>query len=315
MSQDPQSTPTKAIAKPIDWTKPTDKGGLERCGQVIVGQMQKALPKFLQGQADKMIRALIMQAQKTPKLMQCSPLTLFGACLEAARLGLEIGGPMGHAYLIPFKGSATLIIGYKGLAELAWRSKQFKAIEVGQVRQKDAFDYMRGTESFLKHKEALGDRGRVLLYYVVIKTEHGSTFDLMTLEDAIAFRDRYALSKGSGPWFEMAQRDDGTPEPLNGFNWMTWKTILRRMFKVLPLSQELQHAVALDEESERGELQPAQESIPLLLGEAEPEPVATNQEKSGAAALREKMANASTGGALFDNPTDGNKAAAEALKH
>lgn len=259
---------TKAVAKAVDWNKPTDKNGLERMGDMIVGQVEKSLPKFLAGQGKKMVRSLILQAtnKSSAKLMDCSPLTLFGACIEAARLGLEIGGALGHAYLIPFKGSAQLIIGYKGFNDLAWRSNRVIGVQVGKHCLRDSFEYELGTESFLRHKPADGDRGPVLKYYVVITTTTGKNFDMMTVQEAINFRARYALSKGSGPWYEAAFEGD-VFVPQNGFDWMAWKTIYRRMCKFLPLSPELQSAITIDEDSERGELQPYQESIELLTGQ------------------------------------------------
>lgn len=269
---DPKAAPTKAVAK-VDWNKPTDKNGLEKLGGMIADQLMKSLPGFLQKQgkqnADRMIRALILQAQKTPKLMECSPMSLFGACIEAARLGLEIGGSLGHAYLIPFKGSAQLIIGYKGFNDLAWRSNKVVGVQVGKHCLKDSFEYELGTESFLRHKPADGDRGQVLKYYVTITTTTGKNFDLMTVKELLDFRARYALSKGSGPWFEAAFDDAGVFIPQNGFDWMAWKTIFRRMCKFLPLSPELQTAISLDEASERGELSTYQESVELLTGQTQ----------------------------------------------
>jgi len=275
------ATQTKAVAK-VDWEKPTDKNGLEKLGSMLVDQINKSLPKLMQGQGAKMVRALILTCQKTPKLMGCSPISLFGACLEASRLGLEIGGQQGHAYLLPFGSKkagvdqATLVIGYKGLADLAWRSGKITSIEPGLVKAKDAFEYKRGTGSFLDHKEARGDRGLVELYYVVVKTVFGSTFDVITLEDAIAFRNRYCMARNApasvrdnSPWYDIDEPENGVPVPYNGFHWMAWKTIIRRISKLLPSSVEFQalaQAVAVDEASERGELLPTQESVPLLIG-------------------------------------------------
>ena len=53
---------------------------------------------------------------------------------DAARLGLEIGGPLGHFHLVPFRNSklgvkgVTPILGYKGMIVLARRSGEISSI-------------------------------------------------------------------------------------------------------------------------------------------------------------------------------------------
>src|SRR5262249_54882649 len=50
------------------------------------------------------------------------------AVMEAAQLGLELDSVSGMAYLVPFKGVVTLIPGYRGLIQLAYRHP--KVVEI-----------------------------------------------------------------------------------------------------------------------------------------------------------------------------------------
>ena len=51
---------------------------------------------------ERMMRLMANARRTTPKLGQCSPLSLLGAMMQCASLGLEPNTVLGHAYLIPF---------------------------------------------------------------------------------------------------------------------------------------------------------------------------------------------------------------------
>ena len=63
---------------------------------------------------------------RTPKLLECDQVSVFDALTTCAQLGLSPSGRLGSAYLIPFNGKCTLVIGYKGFVDLAYRSGEGK---------------------------------------------------------------------------------------------------------------------------------------------------------------------------------------------
>jgi phage RecT family recombinase len=81
--------------------------------------------------------------------------------MSAACLGLEVDGVTGQAYLIPFKGRAQLVVGYKGYNTLAARSGI--TITGAVVREGDEFDYQLGSAAFVRHKPkgSKGDHARM----------------------------------------------------------------------------------------------------------------------------------------------------------
>ena len=93
--------------------------------------MARALPGHMN--ADRMIRIGLTVIAKTPRLAQCTDLSLLGALMLSAQLGLE-PGPLGHCYFLPFKNfgqsksagydvyEVQWILGYTGIIELARRS-------------------------------------------------------------------------------------------------------------------------------------------------------------------------------------------------
>jgi len=226
------------VAK-LDYKKPTNAAGLQRLSEPLIPQIKAALPRFLAGNADRMIRALLTECQKTPKLLDCTPISLLGGVIQVSQLGLELGGPTGHSYLIPFKQSAQLVIGYKGFVTLAHRSNQVQRITPRVVREGDAFSVSYGTKQEIIHRPNMEQAGAGIGYYAVVELANGGVdFEYMTVAQAQAHRDRYALSK-SGPW-------------STNFDEMAMKTCIRRLAKRLPLSVEWNTAAGLDEAAESG---------------------------------------------------------------
>ncbi|WP_198647329.1 recombinase RecT, partial [Escherichia coli] len=123
--------------------KPTTLAGL-LADPKIKAQMALALPKHMT--ADRLARIATTEIRKVPKLASCDQASFLGAIMQCAQLGLEPGGALGHAYLIPFdkrqkvngrwetvSTEAQLIIGYRGMIDLARRSGQILSISARTV--------------------------------------------------------------------------------------------------------------------------------------------------------------------------------------
>ena len=202
-------------------------------------QIQLALPKHLT--AERMCRMAITIFRKTPRLRECSPMSLLGAVIQASELGLELSSPLGHAYLVPYGKEAVLQIGYRGFMDLAYRSGQVAAMPMRMVHAADRFRVCYGTEDRIEHEPAMGDRGEVTGYYSVLKLRDGGRdFEYMSVAECELHRDRYAANKRSdGPW-------------ATHFDAMALKTTLRRLAKRFPVSVELVRAAMIDEYGEAG---------------------------------------------------------------
>lgn len=184
-------------------------------------QMALALPKSMT--AERLTRIVMTECRKTPALLKCAPESFYGAVLQCAALGLEPGSALGHCYLLPFgngkdregRPNAQLIIGYRGMIDLARRSGQIISLSAYCVHEQDTFNYHLGLDPDIEHVPAsTADRGKVTHVYAVAK------------------------------WDEMAK-----------------KTVIRRLFKYLPVSIEAARAVEIDEKSDRGEAVTQQEFL------------------------------------------------------
>lgn len=219
------------------------------------------LPKHVG--ADRMLKIALGALRTTPKLMQARTDTLLGAIIQCAQLGLEPNTPLGHAYLIPFenrtKGTTEvqIVFGYKGLIDLARRSGQIVSIAAHEVREHDHFEYEYGLDEKLVHRPAIGERGEVIAFYAVAKLVGGGyAFEVMSKADVIAIRD---ASQG---WQQAVRykKEDKSPWGAH-FVEMGRKTVLRRLFKFLPVSIELATASVLDNKAAIGETQGAFEDV------------------------------------------------------
>lgn len=219
------------------------------------------LPKHVG--ADRMLKIALGALRTTPKLMQARTDTLLGAIIQCAQLGLEPNTPLGHAYLIPFENRSKnitevqIVFGYKGLIDLARRSGQIVSIAAHEVRENDHFEYEYGLDEKLVHRPAMGERGNVIAFYAVAKLVGGGyAFEVMSNADVIAIRD---ASQG---WKTAVRFKKEAASPWGAhFVEMGRKTVLRRLFKFLPVSIELATAATLDSKAAVGETQGAFEDV------------------------------------------------------
>ena len=221
------------------------------------GTLAALLPS--QMPVERMLKLALGALRTTPKLMECTTESLFGAVVVCAQLGLEPNPPLGHAYLIPFEKRAKrgsewvtertdvqVVIGYKGMLDLARRSGQIISIAAHEVCENDVFSLAYGTDERLDHRPALSRRGNVIGFYAVAKLVGGGyAFEFMSREDVDAIRD---ASQGFKAAETSAKRSGRAPDSPwhNNYVEMGRKTVLRRLFKYLPISIEAANAAAID---------------------------------------------------------------------
>ena len=173
----------------------------------------------------------------TPQLLDCNMATLFTSAAEAARLGLELGGVLGQAYLVPYSGEAQLVLGYKGYKELAYRSDKVSVINAGTVYKGDEFEWCRGTEEFIRHKPQDAASTDWTHCWAFAKTIHGEPIISVKSRAQIeAHKERFA--KG---WNRKGSAWLSNPEAMGR------KTCLHEVSRLLPLSPEFQQLVERSE--------------------------------------------------------------------
>lgn len=234
--------------------KPTTIASLLASGKVQ-NQIKAALPRHMT--PERMARIATTEMRKVPKLQQCDPMSFLGAVIQCAQLGLEPGNALGHAYILPFdkrekvngkwqtvRTEAQVIIGYRGMIDLARRSGQIQSIDARAVYEGDRFNCELGLDPKIEHVPDWQNPNRAnpdqlrFVYAVARLKDGGFQFEVMSRAEVDAIRAR-SRAATDGPW-------------VTDYASMALKTVVRRLFKFLPVSIELQKAVGLDEQGEAG---------------------------------------------------------------
>lgn len=207
----------------------------------LENQLQPLAPRFAQVlgntmPVERLMRTVMISVERLPALLDCDRQSIFNAAMSAACLGLEVDGVTGQAYLIPFKGKAQLVIGYKGYNTLAARSGI--TIGGGVVREGDVFEYELGSNAFARHVPKLGNKGRIVgAYATATAKDRPAVVCVLDIDELNAVKNKSPGAKRSdSPW----------NDPAIGFPAMCEKTAKRRLARSLPLN--IMHLAArLDE--------------------------------------------------------------------
>ena len=221
-------------------------------GKGFQNQMRMALPKNLT--ADRLTRIVMTEFRKNPTLQQCSPASFMASVLQAAQLGLEPGSALGQAYLVPFKAKGKyecqLIVGYRGMISLSRRSGEILSINAYCVHAKDDFTYQLGLHPDIQHiPSSEADPGPVVFVYAVAQLRGGGVqFEVMSRAEIEAVRDQ---SQG---WNSAVKyKTTGLSPWTKHFDEMAKKTVVRKMFKYLPVSTEANYVMDAEDRIDRGE--------------------------------------------------------------
>lgn len=208
---------------------------------------------------ERVARIVLYSLNQNPSLLDVSarnPVSFCAAVVACVSLGLEPGGPMRHAYLVPFKDKIQLVIGYPGYVDLATRpGSQVARIEAHPVYAGDVFALDFGSRPRLVHKPLLVPppgktlaeaRGQRIGAYAVAYFRDGreQQFEWMPEEDIQRIKQA-SLRRAQGrptPWADP----DSEPE-------MARTRPIRRLAKYLPMAVQFQIAASLDAQAEAGD--------------------------------------------------------------
>lgn len=160
---------------------------------------------------DAMVRVVLAEFTRSPKLAECTPASLAISLLTAAQFGLVPSGPLGNAYLIPRwnrKANATecsLQIGYKGLLQLMRNTGDIARADARVVYEGETFAITAGSNPTIVH-EPRGDvshaADKIVAAYAIIVTKDGGTYFDYVWPDEIEDRRKRGASgqDKSTPW-------------------------------------------------------------------------------------------------------------------
>lgn len=197
-------------------------------------EFQMAMPAGME--AVQLVRDIMHALRTNTDLALCSRESLLGAAMNCAQLGLR-PGVAGLAWIVPFKKQAQLIVGYKGMVQLAYKHPAVASVDGRIVREGDDFEYSFRPK-VLRHSrpDTVAFDAAPTHYYVVVDTTRGGeVWEVLT--DAEGEKLRQAIVGGKG----------GATKPWNTYpEAMKLKTAMRRLAKWSPMSLELEVATVVD---------------------------------------------------------------------
>lgn len=231
MSTATAPAPTNALAK-IDPTQAVGNNmqGLRQYLNGGVSNLQKMYPDAMKSAANRLAQAIVTEVAKSESLQKCTPMSLWSCAVQAAQLNIEIGGPLGQAYMVPRKGQACFQVGYRGMITLAQRSRRVAVIRAVLVRKGDHFKVKQGSDAGIEHDPIGKSREWTHCYAIVKYRGGGEDFEVMTQEEVFAHRNRFSQEwKSRGESSVWGQH----PEP------MAMKTLIHKLVKRCPIGVDL----------------------------------------------------------------------------
>ena len=194
----------------------------------------------------------VLRLSNDGNLAKCDYMSIIGAAMQVAYLGLELDNTLGQAYVLARyvkkqnKYVATFQIGYKGLVALLLRSNQVRSITpmITYENEPFKFEFNSNGLNFIHSPLRPSQRGNKTGAYVQIELKGGGIHTEFMWEEEILEVKKLSDSADSvySPWNSSEVSKEA----------MYKKTVLKRACKLLPLSTEVAEIVYLEDAQERG---------------------------------------------------------------
>lgn len=153
-------------------------------------------------QAMAYISSVLLAVGNNEALQRCTPQSIITCAMRAATLQLSCDPATGQAYLVPFKGKATLVVGYRGLMTMAIRTGKYRFINCAKIREG-----MEVTEDIITgvHRVEGGRKpnGEIIGYLGYFELYQGFSKSIyMTVDEIMEHARKYSKSFGNAdsPW-------------------------------------------------------------------------------------------------------------------
>lgn len=151
--------------------------------------------------ASAYVSSVMLAVGNSRDLQECSMTSIATSAMRAATLRLSCDPAIGQAYLVPFKGSATLVVGYKGLRDMAIRTGKYRHLNVAKIYEgeeviEDRITGVHRIEGSKKSSKIVG-----WLWYMELFTGFAKSI-YMSVEEIHAHAAKYSKSyqRSDSPW-------------------------------------------------------------------------------------------------------------------
>lgn len=206
-------------------------------GLLKLDTVKERFRSMLGERAGSFMSSIMSAVHSNLSLKECEPWSVVSSAAIAASLDLPIAPGLGMAHIVPYKGVATFQIGWKGIIQLALRSKQYARINLTDVRDGEITrnDKFTGEMEF---KETTDKTAKVVGYLLYFRLLNGyEHWFYMTVDQLTTHAKKYSKTyqNNKGKW-------------VDDFANMSLKTVAKLgLSKYGILSVDLQKAIETDQ--------------------------------------------------------------------
>lgn len=191
--------------------------------------------------------ATIQDPDQRAKILSCTADSIVLCVVKAAHAGLRIDGR--QSTLIPYGQVATWSPMVKGRRDLIMRAANVSTVVSRHVLEGDEFEFMQGTEEWIRHKPSLDPPPNAKLthaYAIVTYKDGGKVFEVLSRNRIEDIRTKMSKASNSPAW-------------RNSYNEMAQKCALNRLEQMVDTdpATAARMAHAMDSEFEVGAALPA----------------------------------------------------------
>jgi recombination protein RecT len=198
-------------------------------------EFEAALPQQIP--VDRFVRTIVTAVQMQPELLAADRRTLISSCMKAAQDGLLLDGREAGLSVYNDRKNGGQTVAYLpmvgGILKKIRQSGEISSIRAHVVYQGDEFDFELGDTERIHHKPNLGAQGNPVAVYAIAKFKDGDIQrEVMSLAQVERIRAK-ATGIGKACW-------------ASEWGEMAKKTVIRRLAKRLPSSNDLDQVLASD---------------------------------------------------------------------
>ena len=194
------------------------------------GSLSSTLSELLGDKKPQFLSTLVSIINSDPKLIQVfyeNPLSILNIAIQIVNLDLPLGNQFGFAYIVSRynkrqgKNEAQLMLGYKGLLQMAIRSGKYKTIKVIAIHEGEIseIDHLSGEIKFKWNQDIRKRNSTPVIGYVgILKFLNGFTHQIFVTREEIEEREKK---------FRQGQNQSAAWE--SNFDSMAEKTVIKMM--------------------------------------------------------------------------------------
>ncbi len=254
-------------------------------------ELQNILPTHVP--LERAQQNLLNAMNSTPKLRVCSPISIWNSLTKSCSLGLELNGPLGEAYMIPYSQTAQLIIGYKGWIQLCRNTGMLMEIVADVVYRSEVesglCEITRAPPDVRHALDLLGDREsqpdtEIVGAYAMFAFKDGGRSVSWVPRSTLDARAQATPQNPSGRWAN-------TKEFPDRWRGMARKTAILQAFhrREVPVSHVIANALEQEEEVRQADWQEVQRPTPPVPTITGPEEFTSREDQAQKAATEQQI--------------------------